>query len=147
VSGGKVYMTAGALATGIGATEVLCNIDSGSVVLPANSLFELKVRVAWNAVTTPFNPDFLIRDTNLAGAQLYEACLITTQPAAAPPVGVPYMAEFSVPYKTTAAVTKTFVVSAKRIAGTGTMSVFGSPTNPSSFTITRLGPSSIVTTV
>jgi len=147
--GGKRYTTTATLASAIAATEALVNIDTGAVPLPANSFFRITAIINYQAITSSLEPDFAIRDTNLAGAQIVADLL----PAPNLPnpnqvqIGAPMQLTVVGYFKTTTAVTKTFVATGKRLTGTGTISVFGGATNPSSMIIERLGASSLITDV
>jgi hypothetical protein len=145
VSGSTVYTTAATLAAGIAGTEAVVNVNTGSLNLVANSWFRVQARIAWNAVTATVAPDWLIRKTNISGTIIYES---VDNAEALAPTAVPYVTEFTGLYHTTTAESGVvFVVTAKRVGGTGTISVFGDAQGKTSLIVTRIGPDSAITTV
>lgn len=142
VVGGKRYVTGGTIAGPTsGTTEGLCNVDTGSISYAANS--EYLVEFEMNFTNTVANDtfDFIIRDTNLAGAVIMQA----VDPGG--PAGVPRITLRKFIFRTTSAVTKTFVASVQRISGTGTASINAS-SNGSTYTkVTYLGPNTTLTEV
>jgi hypothetical protein len=142
IGGVRYNSNAAAIATGIAATEALTNMNTGTLSLPANSVFEIRAQVAWNAVTATVGPDFYIRDTNLAGTVRYEA---VPNGALAAAIGIPYQTLLVATYRTTIAESKSFVVTAKRISGTGTISVFRDVNGAAFITVHRIGKSSRLT--
>jgi hypothetical protein len=141
VVGGKWYVTTTTLAISSAGTEFLANVDTGSVALDPNSTYQIDAIIYFDATVAADTFDLLIRDGSLTGTVLNESVLPAVQ------ASVPLSGRISAVFKTTTAVTKTFVLTFKRVTGTGSMSVKASPTQTTLMTITKLGSSTLVTSV
>lgn len=142
IIGGKRYVTVATLATTSGTTEILSGVDTGAVSLDANSHYFIFATLHYDITVTNDIFDFLIRDTNVSGTVRYEACN--------PPVqsGNPLVVHLMTDYKTSSAEpSKTFVVTMKRVSGSGTCSVKADATGMTHIKVMRAGPSTIMTDV
>lgn len=124
--GGKRYVTVQTLATltaGTAGTEALVNMDTGSVPVEANRLYQIEALVEWQSTIANDRVLFRIRQTNLAGGiwggmetppnravNVRQQCLVT---------GV---------VRASANGNLAFVLTAQRVAGTGAISTYGSST-------------------
>jgi hypothetical protein len=143
VVGGKRFVTGGTIAGPTsGTTEGLCNVDTGSISYAANSEYLVEVQMNWTPTVANDTFDWIIRDTNLAGAVIMQA----VDPGG--PASVPRIVKREFVFRTTTAVpSKTFVASVQRTTGTGTASITAS-SNGSTYTkVTYLGPNTTLTEV
>jgi hypothetical protein len=115
VIGGKRRTTTASATSGTTELQVL---DTGSLPLIGNSLFEVRVSLNWDVNVAGDNFITRIRDTNVSGT-------VRTQPTAPglPLAGVPTGYTFSAPYPTSTAENKTFVGTIARIGGSGSATV------------------------
>lgn len=138
VIGGKQYTGGGNFAVGLTTTELLVNMDSGTVSLEPSRRFKINVKFKVNYGSTPQVLIMHIRDTNLAGTIRTEAVFDAAN------TGAGHTLEFSARYETTIAETKTFVVSGA--TQSGTVNLIGAGTsNPMWVEVEDIGPSGVIT--
>jgi hypothetical protein len=141
--GGKRYVTGGVIAGPTsGGTEALINVNTGALVLEANSEYQVDFSVNYTGTVAGDVFNWIVRETNLSGTVIMQA----VEPAI-PAAGTPLIVRRSFIWRTTASVTKTWVGTIQRVTGTGTASITAS-SNGSTYAIaTRLGPNSVITEV
>lgn len=132
VIGGKVRTTNASATSGTTELQVL---DTGSLSLPASSRLRIDVMMTYSNTVVSDDLDFRIRDTNTAGTLRQEAVAHRSDAV------VPYTILLSAIYTTTTSETKTFIASAQRITGTGTVTV----QSTSYIVVSYLGATAILT--
>jgi hypothetical protein len=139
VVGGKLYTTAGNLVSTSAGTAVLANMDTGAINFIGGQLYEIEF--AFNYVATVAGDTYLwqIQDTNLAGAGFAVGCNTCGS-------GIPEVIYRRAYYKPAANITKTFVGSVQRVAGTGALTVKASA-NGGYAVVKRCGAASLITNV
>lgn len=135
--------SAAALATGVSTTEVLTNMDTGSLTLTVGRSYDFRVRAYVTASDAAANYWlFQVRRATVSGTALGQHVVPTNTNS----FGLPVV--FDVPYEPTSTITDTFVLTCQRLAGTATASVgrFASG-NPMRFAPADMGPSGRMTKI
>jgi hypothetical protein len=143
IIGGKWYTTAGALVLAVAGTEALCNIDTGSLTLPANKLIAVHAQPVISTSATGTTYLFRIRDTGLSGTQRHEQLYV---PASA---SQGYEVPIEMLYQTsTVPEVKTFALTLIRLGGAGTADISAGGATISVFMYAEVkGPAGILTFV
>jgi hypothetical protein len=141
VVGGTRYTGTGNLSAGITTIETDVNMTTGALSLQAGRLYRIHVKVKWQGSVTNDEHLFRVRDTNLLGTQRAE---FTTRNL---DQNLGWETYLEADYETSVAETKTWIVTAVRLAGTGTLAVVGGGTiNATYIVVEDAGPAGLVTT-
>lgn len=140
--GGKRYTSAGNAVSGVAATEVLVNMDSGLVTLAPGRQYRIPVRIGYLPSGASLNYWWLrLRKTNVAGA-VWANCVFATNQNL---YGMNL--EFTlVPPPVAAQTTDTYVLTVQRLGGPDTLTILrGGTDNPTYVLVEDAGPAARVT--
>lgn len=142
--GGKRYTAGGNLASAIAGTEVVANMDSGLVVHPPNTIFEVTVNmIALQSVAVGNTNIFRVRENTVAGTQRMEYLWIPQSAAQA------WEIQFAFEYETSSAPAAiTWTVTGQRLSGANTFDVQAGTANKTvSVRVNAIGPAGAMTII
>lgn len=137
------YYTGADRATGIAGTEAVCNMETGTAALIGGRLYHILAKIKVTGSVTGDEWIFRVRQTNLAGTVIGE--YVWKNPNSIYGWSHPAL---SFQYLPSVNESKTFVLTAQRLAGTGTLAVnTGGTTNHVYMEVEDKGKANVLTVI